>query len=110
MNAHADPTPPVPPPPGSNPRRLFLYESGWRIELKTGSDREYCFMTAPGQDYYHRLLEGEIYVARGDEKLCLACAERRGLLSFEPRALSDLGRILVSPDFDPAEPDVQPPA
>ena len=39
-------------------------------------------MMAPGQDYYHRLLDGEIYLVRDDEKLCLACAERRGLLSY----------------------------
>jgi hypothetical protein len=46
-------------------------------------------MMAPGQDYYHRLLDGEIYLFRGDERLCLACAERRGLLSFEPRGLRE---------------------
>jgi hypothetical protein len=109
MNTHTNPTSPIPQIPGSNPRRLFLYENGWRIELKAGSDREFCFMTAPGQDYYHRLLEGEIYLARSDEKLCLACAERRGLLCFEPRTLSELGRIPGPPDFEPAEPEPQPP-
>jgi hypothetical protein len=109
MNAHANPTPSIPDPPGSNPRRLFLYESGWRIALKAGTDREFCFMTAPGQDYYHRLLDGEIYLARGDEKLCLACAERRGLLSVEPRTLSELARIPGPPDFDATEALPQPP-
>ena len=42
---------------------------------------------APGQDYYHRLLDGELYLFHGDERLCLACAERRGLLSYEPKGL-----------------------
>src|SRR4051812_48904786 len=79
-------------PPGNHdtvPRRLFLHEGGWRIELKIGSDREFCYMTAPGQDYYHRLFDREIYLVRGDEKLCVACAERRGLLAYEPRFLRE---------------------
>ncbi len=80
------------------PRRLFLYEGGWRVGLKVGSEREFCYMTKPGQDFYHRLLDGEIYLVRGDEKLCLACAERRGLLSYEPRIL---GKTVQVPEFDP---------
>jgi hypothetical protein len=108
MDAYATPTPPTSQAPGSNPRRLFLYESGWRIALKAGSDREYCFMTAPGQDHYHRLLEGEIHLVRGDEKLCLACAERRGLLSFAPRTLSELVRISGPPALEPAESESPP--
>ncbi len=67
--------------------RLFLCEPGWRVAVKVGSEREFCYMTAPGQDYYHRLLDGEVYVQHGDEKLCLSCADRRGLLSHEPRRL-----------------------
>jgi hypothetical protein len=69
--------------------RLFLREPGWRIGQKVGSVREFCYMTAPGQDYYHRLLDGELFVFHGDEKLCLACADRRGLLSQEARPLRD---------------------
>jgi hypothetical protein len=80
---------PIAPTPTPDPHRLFLHEPGWRVELKAGSDREFCYMTAPGQDYYHRLLDGEVYLVRGDEKLCLACAERRGLLSYEPRTLRE---------------------
>src|SRR5690349_2357550 len=75
------------PPPAH--QRLFLREPGWRIGLKTGSSREFCFTVAPGQDFYHRLLDGEIYVYHGTERLCLACAERRGLLSHNPRALRE---------------------
>jgi hypothetical protein len=90
--------------PEPNPRRLFLFENGWRIELKAGSDREFCYMTAPGQNHYHRLLDGEIYLARGDEKLCLACAERRGLLSYEPRQLRDPVVPTTGADDDPESP------
>jgi hypothetical protein len=81
-------------------RRLFLNEPGWRVGQKTGSEKTFCFMMAPGQDFYHRILDGEIFVSNAEERICLACAERRGLLSFEPKALghpahdADLG---VSP-------------
>jgi hypothetical protein len=77
------------------PRRLFLFEGGWRVELKVGSEREFCYITAPGQDYYHRLLDGEIYLVRQDEKLCLACAERRGVLAYEPRTLRESPRPYI---------------
>ncbi len=69
------------------PRRVFLKEPGWRVGHKVGSERSFCYMMAPGQDYYHRLVDGELFVYHGDERICLACAERRGLLSFEPRIL-----------------------
>jgi hypothetical protein len=88
-NADIDPGLPIGHSPAPQPRRLFLFEAGWRIMLKVGSEREFCYMTAPGQDFYHRLLDGEIYLARAEEKLCLACAERRGLLSYEPRMLRE---------------------
>jgi hypothetical protein len=71
----------------AGPRRLFLNEPGWRIGQKIGSEKTYCFMMTPGQDFYHRLLDGEIFVSNAEERICLACAERRGLLSFEPKTL-----------------------
>lgn len=57
--------------------------------MKVGSDREFCYAMAPGQDYYHRLLDGEVYLHSNEERLCLACAERRGLLSYKPKGLRD---------------------
>ena len=71
------------------PRRLFVHEPGWLVALKVGSIRENCYQIAPGQDHYHRLADGEIYLARADEKLCLACAARRGLLSLEAKSLRE---------------------
>ena len=53
---------------------MYLAEPGWRIGVKAGYEREFCYMMMPGQDFYHRLLDGEIYLHRHDEKLCLACA------------------------------------
>jgi hypothetical protein len=75
--------------PTHNPHRLFLREPGWRIAVKSGSAREFCYMVAPGQDFYHRLLDLELYLYHGDERLCLSCAERRGLLSLEPKPLRE---------------------
>lgn len=76
--------------PAPAPRRLFLLEPGWRVAQKVGSSREFCYMTAPGQDYYHRVYDGEIILLRGDERLCMACAERRGVLAFTPKALREV--------------------
>lgn len=69
--------------------RLFLFEPGWRITRKMSSEREFCYNIAPGQDYYHRLLDGEIYLHKADEKVCLPCAARRGLLTYDPKLLRD---------------------
>ena len=70
-------------------RRMFIFEPGWQVGIKTGSIRELCYMMAPGQDYYHRLLDGEVFLVRDGERLCLSCASRRGLISFEPKQLRD---------------------
>jgi hypothetical protein len=85
------------------PQRLFLFEPGWGVSLKSGSEKAYCYMMAPGQDFYHRLLDGEIYFYHGDEKLCLACAQRRGLIASTPRGLRE---PLMSLDLNvrPVEP------
>lgn len=82
--------------------RLFLREPGWRVALKVGSDREFCHNIAPGEASYHRLSDGELYVYHGDEKLCLPCADRRGLLHHEPKALRPAPAILEVEG--PAEP------
>jgi hypothetical protein len=70
-------------------RRMFVFERGWNAAVKTGSHREMCHMMAPGQDFYHRLADGEVYLYQGTEKLCLGCAFRRGLIASEPRRLRE---------------------
>jgi hypothetical protein len=87
----------------SPPSRLFLHEPGWQIAVKRGNEREFCYMMAPGQDYYHRLLAGEIYLYHGDERICLACADRRGLLSYEPQRLRS-HLLPIELDLSDAEP------
>lgn len=90
-------------PPGAPlPQRLYLFEPGWRVSVKLGSERTYCYMMTPGQDYYHRLLAGEIYFHHADEKLCLGCARRRGLITHEPKILRE---PLLSLDLDLKPPD-----
>jgi hypothetical protein len=68
---------------------MYLFEPGWIIVVKTGSERLFCHMMMPGQDFYHRLLDGEIYLLRDEERLCLACAARRGLVAWEPKRLRE---------------------
>jgi hypothetical protein len=95
----------------ANPRRLYLKEPGWRVGHKTDSEKAYCYMMAPGQDYYHRLLEGEIYFYHGTERLCAECAGRRGLLSHaakplrEPPETIDLEAAERASEFDLYSPD-----
>lgn len=95
-----DPEQSDPEPPALS--RLFLREPGWRIAQKVGSGKEYCHMIAPGHDYYHRLLDGEIYVYHGDEKLCLPCADRRGLFAKEPKQLLSTPMMIdaTEPPYD----------
>lgn len=65
-------------------RRMYLPEHDRiRIAVMTGVEREYCFQKDPGQDFYHLIVPGEVYVARGDEKFCLNCALRRGIVIFD---------------------------
>jgi hypothetical protein len=71
-------------------RRLFVFEGGWQASVKTGSHREFCHMMAPGQEFYHRLVDGEIFLVRDSEKVCLPCAARRGLVAIERKTLRDV--------------------
>lgn len=73
----------------ASPCRMYLSEPGWRIGVKIGSEREFCYTRAPGQDFYHRLLDGEVFLHRAEEKLCVACASRRGLIATEPKRLRE---------------------
>jgi len=89
-----------------SPSRLYVFEPGWRVSIKRGSHREFCYMMAPGQNYYHRLLDGELFLHHGDERLCLSCAVRRGIVAFEPRRLRNpidpsLADFSELPIFDP---------
>jgi hypothetical protein len=62
-------------------RRLYFPDSeGWEFKVKSGP-REYCSHRNPGEDWFHLLLDGELFLQFGEEKVCLNCAFRNGLLT-----------------------------
>jgi hypothetical protein len=100
------------PTPRESSPRLYVFEPGWRVSIKRDSQREFCHMMTPGQNYYHRLRDGELFLHHGDERLCLSCAARRGLVTFEPRLLRNpidhsLADSSELPVFDPDSGDLE---
>ena len=71
------------------PRRMFLFEPGWRVGVKTGSHREFCYMMAPGQDFYHRLLDGEVFLFRERGKALPGLRRATRPRQFEPKQLRE---------------------
>jgi hypothetical protein len=64
--------------------RLYVPElEGWTARVKGGWEKLYCFYKQPGQDYFHLLMGGEIYLERGEEVVCLMCALRRGIVTTD---------------------------
>lgn len=62
--------------------RLYVPDNeDWDIHIKRDSERTYCYAKLPGEDWFHLLLTGEIYVSRQHEKYCLRCALRMGFLT-----------------------------
>ena len=62
--------------------RLYVPDhEDWEVHIKRDSERMFCYSKHPGQDWFHLLLSGEIYVSRQDEKYCLRCALRMGILT-----------------------------
>ncbi|QDT96969.1 hypothetical protein [Gimesia aquarii] len=51
------------------------------VSVKTSTSKEYCFSKFPGEDHFHLLMHGEIYVTNGHEMYCLDCAIRQGFLT-----------------------------
>ena len=62
-------------------RRLYVPHShNWRAGIQSGA-REYCSIRQPGQDWFHLLVNGEIYLQFGTDKMCLNCALRQGYIT-----------------------------
>jgi len=75
----ATPTERADPPPDD---RLYVPDNeDWDVHIKRDSERIFCYAKAPGEDWFHLLLTGEIYVSRQHEKYCLRCALRMGFLT-----------------------------
>ena len=64
--------------------RLYLpFPEGWQAHVKIGWEKDYCYAKNPGEDYFHLIMSGEIFVQNGDEKLCLTCAYRQGVITTD---------------------------
>ncbi len=62
--------------------RLYLPDPAeWEAGIKQDSEKVYCYQKNPGDDFFHLILNGEIYLKSGNEKLCLSCALRRGVVT-----------------------------
>jgi hypothetical protein len=62
-------------------RLYVLSPEGWEARVKHTWDKEYCYAQNPGEDFFHLLLAGEVYLLRDNEKYCLSCALRRGIVT-----------------------------
>lgn len=84
-------------PPAAEPPdgRLYLPDTeGWSARVKNGWDKLYCFYKLPGQDYFHLLMGGEVYLERGEEVVCLMCALRRGIVTTDRLNWQHRGRAI----------------
>ena len=64
--------------------RLYIPDhSDWDVKIKRDSDRIYCYAKLPGQDYFHLILNGEIYLTRHHERYCLRCALRMNFVTLD---------------------------
>lgn len=64
--------------------RVYVTETGeWNARIKNDSEKLYCYQKNPGEDFFHLITGGEIYLVRGDEKLCLRCALRDGVVTTD---------------------------
>jgi hypothetical protein len=66
-----------------DPRVYLPDPEPWQARIKQGWDKDCCFAQNPGEDWFHNLVHGEIYLQRGDEKYCLACALRLGIVTHD---------------------------
>lgn len=63
-------------------RRLYLpHPENWSVRAKPSFDREFCHAKFPGDPHYHLLMGGELHLDNGEQKYCLDCALRMGLIT-----------------------------
>lgn len=78
-------------------RRLYVpHAHNWRAGIQTG-EREYCCIRQPGQDWFHLLVNGEIYLQFGNDKMCLNCAFRQGNVTDDRLYWQTRGRGVGNP-------------
>ncbi|WP_437185378.1 hypothetical protein SH668x_002481 [Planctomicrobium sp. SH668] len=82
MDEAALPMPEPEKPAAVEDSRLYVPETEqWTAHILKSWDRFYCFSKNPGEDYYHLVMHGEIYLQRGDEVYCVNCALRDGIIT-----------------------------
>lgn len=79
-------------PQPSEDRRLYVLDGGWSAVVHLGGTSHYCYSQNVGEDYYHLILSGEIYMTDGDVKYCLNCALRHGIITTDRLAWSQRSR------------------
>ena len=67
----------------SDGRLYVLDPEGWSAHVKEGWEKQYCFSKRPGEDFFHLLTYGEVYLQRGEEIVCLMCAARRRIITTD---------------------------
>jgi hypothetical protein len=74
-------------PQGDSPipdTRLYVPDNAeWNVVIKRDSERSFCYAKHPGEDWFHLLLSGEIYLTRGHEQYCLRCALRMNFVTHD---------------------------
>ena len=73
--------PPAPVDPIPDTRLYVPDHEDWDVHIKRDSERYFCYSKHPGEDWFHLILNGEIYVSHQHEKYCLRCALRMGSLT-----------------------------
>ena len=71
------------PQPENDVRLYAPFPEGWEAHVKQGWDKQYCYYKRPGEDHFHQLIAGEVFLQHGDEKVCLSCALRNGILTTD---------------------------
>lgn len=61
--------------------RLYLTQEGWQPTATFEAARLYCSVMREGEEHYHLIAAGEVYLSRGTEICCINCAIVRGILS-----------------------------
>ena len=63
-------------------RRLYLRDPDtWQAKVRSRGERIFCYLKTPSEDWHHQIGVGEIYLQKGDERLCLNCALRSGAVT-----------------------------
>ena len=76
-----DASPEILPDPEPDTRLYVPDNEDWNVLIKRDSERIYCYSKHPGEDWFHLILSGEIYMARQHERYCLRCALRLNFLT-----------------------------